>query len=232
MMLEVERIEVAYGKAQALFGVSFDVARAEIHCLLGRNGAGKTTTMKSIMGLLPLSAGQIRFDGEAISNLKAHQVAARQLSYVPQGRRLFGEMTVAENLQIGLMARNAKADVRDWVLNLFPRLAERLPQRAETLSGGEQQMLATARALCVQPRLLLLDEPTEGLQPSMIEEIRDTILKLRTDGVGILLVEQRMDAVLAIADRVTIIENGRMIETLTAKELSASPGKLHAHLGV
>ena len=153
-MLELQNIDVAYGKAKILHGFSLTAMPGEILCLLGRNGAGKTTTMKAIMGLLPLKAGSIVLDGEDLSGLAAHEVPRRGIGYIPQGRRLFAELTVAENIEIGLMARNKGAETRERVLDIFPRLRERLDQAAETLSGGEQQMLATARALCIQPQVL------------------------------------------------------------------------------
>jgi branched-chain amino acid transport system ATP-binding protein len=212
--------------------VSLDVKAGEIHCLLGRNGAGKTTTMKTIMGLLPLLSGQITLDGTDIGALSAHEVSKTGIGYIPQGRRLFSELTVAQNLEIGLMARGTGRPVRERVLDLFPRLRERLTQRAQTLSGGEQQMLATARALCLDPRVLLLDEPTEGLQPSMIEAIRSVIVQLRGQGVAILLVEQRVDAVLSVADRVTFLENGHSRETLAAADLRGNHGIIDRYLGV
>jgi branched-chain amino acid transport system ATP-binding protein len=231
-MLEVDRIDVAYGPALILREVSLSLAPGEVLCLLGRNGAGKTTLLKAIMGLLPLRAGRIVLGGEEISALPAHEVPRHGIGYVPQGRRLFGELTVAQNLEIGMMARRSPRKVLDDVLGLFPRLADRMGQRADTLSGGEQQMLATARALCLRPGVLLLDEPTEGLQPSMIQAIRDVVVRLRAEGVAVLLVEQRVDAVLAVADRVSFLENGRNLETLGADELRAEPGLLHRHLGV
>ena len=231
-MLEVNGIDVAYGRVQVLFGLSLEAKPGEILCLLGRNGAGKTTTMKAIMGLLPLRAGTIRLDGEDIGSLPADEVPKRRVGYVPQGRRLFAELTVAENLEIGLMVRGGGSDVREHVLDIFPRLRERLTQRAETLSGGEQQMLATARALCIEPQVLLLDEPTEGLQPSMIDQIRQVIVQMKAEGVAIVLVEQRVDAVLSIADRVAFIENGRNVETVDAAELREDTAKLTRYLGV
>ncbi|MGD9863773.1 MAG: ABC transporter ATP-binding protein [Pseudodonghicola sp.] len=212
--------------------MSLTVSPGEILCLLGRNGAGKTTTMKAIMGLLPLMSGAVRLGGEAISALPAHRVAGRGIGYIPQGRRLFGELTVAQNLEIGLRAGRSGPEVLEDALALFPRLRERLDQRAQTLSGGEQQMLATARALCLRPRILLLDEPTEGLQPSMIAAIRDVIAVMRDRGVGILLVEQRVDAVLSVADRVAFIENGRNLETLEAEALRRDHRLIEKHLGV
>ncbi|MFD3190004.1 ABC transporter ATP-binding protein [Sedimentitalea sp. HM32M-2] len=231
-MLELRDLNVAYGHAQILRNLSLQVQAGEILCLLGRNGAGKSTTMKAIMGLLPLMSGQVRLGGQVISDLPAHRVAGTGIGYIPQGRRLFGELTVAQNLEIGLMAGKSGPQVLDDVLDLFPRLRERFRQRAETLSGGEQQMLATARALCLQPRVLLLDEPTEGLQPSMIDLIRRVIVVMRDRGVAILLVEQRIDAVLSVADRVAFIDNGRNQETLTAEALRADPALLQRHLGV
>lgn len=231
-MLEVQGIHAAYGQVQALYGVSFTARAGEILCLLGRNGAGKTTTLKSIMGLLPLSEGQVSLDGDQISSLPPHEVPRRGIGYIPQGRRLFPELSVAENIEMGLMTRGEGKATREWVLDLFPRLRERLGQAAGTLSGGEQQMLATARALCLRPKVLLLDEPTEGLQPSMIKLIRDVVLKMKAEGIAIVLVEQRVDTVMAIADRVVFIENGRDVDRMDAAELKADPGKLRTHLGV
>ncbi len=231
-MLELKGISSGYGAAQVLREVSLTVAAGEIHCLLGRNGAGKTTTMQAIAGLLPLWSGTIHLDGTEIGALPAHKVGQTGVGYIPQGRRLFGDLTVAQNLEIGLMTRRSGRAVRERVLDLFPRLRERMPQRAATLSGGEQQMLATARALCTEPKVLLLDEPTEGLQPSMIAAIRDVIVKLRGEGVAILLVEQRIDAVLAVADRVTFLENGQTRETWAAADLSAQHQVIDRYLGV
>ncbi len=231
-MLEVRDIHVAYGRVKALFGVSLVARPSEILCLLGRNGAGKTTIMKSIMGILPVTSGAVTLDGEELSALPAHEVPRRGIGYVPQGRRLFPDLTVDENIEIGLLARNQGAETRDWVLEIFPRLRERLGQHAGTLSGGEQQMLATARALCLRPKVLLLDEPTEGLQPSMIEQIREVVIKMRAEGVAIVLVEQRVDAVLSIADQVAFVENGRNLETTDAASLRRDPEKLTRYLGV
>ncbi|SFT88817.1 ABC transporter ATP-binding protein [Sedimentitalea nanhaiensis] len=231
-MLELSNLNVAYGRAQVLRDLSLTVASGEILCLLGRNGAGKTTTMKAIMGLLPLMSGRIALDGQAVSDLPPHRVPRTGIGYIPQGRGLFAELTVAQNLEIGLMVRKSGPEVLEGVLELFPRLRERFRQRAETLSGGEQQMLATARALCLEPEVLLLDEPTEGLQPSMIELIRQVIVVMRDRGVAVLLVEQRVDAVLAVADRVAFIENGRNLETLDAAALRADHDILQRHLGV
>lgn len=231
-MLEVKGIEAGYGDLRILFDLSLTAEAGQITCIAGRNGAGKTTLMKAIMGLVPLSDGEITLDGAPLSTLPAHKIAQQRIGYIPQGRRLFTEMTVAENIEIGLMVRSAGKDVRERVLNIFPRLRERLTQRAETLSGGEQQMLATARALCVEPRVLLLDEPTEGLQPTMIDQIRQVVLRMRNEGVAVVLVEQRVDAILSLADKVVFIENGRNLETVTGEALRAAPETIDRHLGV
>ncbi len=231
-MFEVKNIHTGYGKVKVLFGVSLAANAGEIHCLMGRNGAGKTTLLKAIMGQLPLSQGEVILDGERLSGLPAHLVPKRGIGYIPQGRRLFPELTVAENIEMGLMARGEGADTRDWVLELFPRLKERLGQVAGTLSGGEQQMLATARALCLRPKVLLLDEPTEGLQPSMIEQIRQVVVKMKAEGYAIVLVEQRIDAVLSIADRITFIENGQDRETVEPADVAADKTILTKYLGV
>lgn len=231
-MLQLTDIDAGYGGAQVLRRVSIDVQAGEIHCLFGRNGAGKTTTMQTIMGLVRPTGGYITLDGKNVSDLAPYQVPQQGIGYVPQGRRLFGELTVAQNIEVGLMTRQSGAVVRDQVLDTFPRLKERMSQRANTLSGGEQQMLAMARAMCVRPRVLLLDEPTEGLQPSMIEAIRDVIVQMRAQGVAVLLVEQRVEAVLSVADRVTFLENGRVTTTVSAADVRSDPALLHRFLGV
>jgi len=231
-MLRVNEIEVAYDELKVLFGVSLSVAPGEILCLLGRNGAGKTTTLRSIMGLLSLQAGEILLDDEVLSTLPAHEVPKRAIAYVPQGRGLFSELTVLQNLEIGMMVRNSSESVKEDVLTLFPRLKERLKQRAETLSGGEQQMLAMARAMCIEPKVILLDEPTEGLQPSMIELIRQVIVRLREQNVAIVLVEQHVDAVISIADTVAFVENGRIPETMPAQGLTVNSAEIKHYLGV
>ncbi len=231
-MLKVEAIDAAYGRVQVLRGLSITARAGEILCLLGRNGAGKTTLLKAIMGLVPVTGGGITLDGTEITALPAHRIPRLGIGYIPQGRRLFGELTVAENIEIGLMAGRQDRETRARVLALFPRLGERLGQRADTLSGGEQQMLATARALCLGPKLLLLDEPTEGLQPSMIALIREVVREMRARGVAVVLVEQRVDAVLEVADRVVFIENGRTALDTAPEELRTNPALLHRHVGV
>lgn len=231
-MLKLDGVSTGYGPVQVLFDLSLEARPGEVLCLLGRNGAGKTTTLRAIMGLLPLASGTITLDGETLNTLAPHEVPKRGIGYVPQGRRLFTEMTVAENIEVGLMTRKKGAETRELVLTMFPRLRERLHQRAETLSGGEQQMLTTARALCLEPSILLLDEPTEGLQPSMIQLIRETVETLRAEGKAIILVEQRIDAVLSLADRVTFIENGHARETVNVAELNADRSLLEKYVGV
>ena len=235
-MLRVDEISVGHGRVPVLHDVSLSLEAGEILCLMGRNGAGKTTLLRAIMGLLPLGAGAITLDDLRLDRLPAHRVPMAGLGYVPQGRRLFAGLSVAENLRVGLMARETGTgtgtEARDAALGLFPALAARLGQRAETLSGGEQQMLALARALCLRPRVLLLDEPTEGLQPSMIAAIRDAVAQQRAQGVAVLLVEQRLDAVLPVADRVAFLENGRMGPVMTADALRADRAVADRYLGV
>ncbi len=231
-MLRIADLRAGYGAAEVLHGVSLTVAPGEILCLMGRNGAGKTTLLRAAMGLLAPMGGAVWLGETRLDTLPAHRVPGAGLGYVPQGRRLFAGLSVAENLDVGLMAGQGGAALREEVLDFFPRLRDRLRQRAETLSGGEQQMLALARALCLGPRALLLDEPTEGLQPSMIAAIRDVVARKRTEGVAVLLVEQRLDAVLSVADRVAFLENGRLAEEMTAEALRAERTRAHRYLGV
>ncbi|ESY68153.1 MAG: ABC transporter ATP-binding protein [Mesorhizobium sp.] len=230
--LAISGLDCFYGEVQVLYGLDLVLNKGEVLCLFGRNGAGKTTTLKAIMGLVPAGAGSIKLGGQELTGLPAHEVPKAGVAYVPQGRRLFAEMTVAENIEIGLMARGKGKDVRENVLDLFPLLRQRLRQRSGTLSGGEQQMLAMARALCLEPQVLLLDEPTEGLMPSMIAKIRETVAKLRDMGVSTILVEQRVDAVLSVADRVSFIENGRNRETVDVEDLRADPSAVRRYVGV
>ncbi len=230
--LVISNLDCFYEETQVLHGLNLSLRKGEVHCLLGRNGAGKTTALKAIMGLVPARAGSIRLGEVELTGLPAHEVPKAGVAYVPQGRRLFAEMTVAENIEIGLYARNKDRKVRDAVLDLFPILRERLKQRSGTLSGGEQQMLAMARALCLEPQVLLLDEPTEGLMPSMIAKIRETVAKLRERGVSTILVEQRVDAVLPVADRVSFIENGRTRETVEVSRLRDEPELVKRYVGV
>jgi branched-chain amino acid transport system ATP-binding protein len=232
MTLEVEGLAAGYGAVRVLRSLSLAVAGGEVLCLMGRNGAGKSTALKAIMGLVRPTAGEVRLDGRRLDTLPAHEVPRHGVAWVPQGRRLFAELTVAENLEIGLMTRNGDGALREKVLSLFPRLRERLGQVSGTLSGGEQQMLAIGRALCTDPRVILLDEPTEGLQPSMIALIRDTIARLRATGVATILVEQRVDAALAIADRIAFVAGGTVAESLPAAALTAQAPQFRRYVGV
>ena len=201
-MLKIDRISSSYAQVKVLNDVSLQVKDGEVLGLLGRNGAGKSTLLKSIMGLVEVNSGSISLDGTILSEQQAHQIPKNGIGYVPQGRRLFSELTVEENLKMGLLVRKSTMDVLDWALSLFPVLKTRMKQKSGTLSGGEQQMVATARALCLQPKFLLMDEPSEGLMPSMIATIFKTIEKLKNEKVGVLLVEQKIEGTLSVSDRI------------------------------
>ncbi len=231
-MLEVFKLNAFYSNIRILKDLSFKVSSGQALCILGRNGAGKTTTLKSIMGLVDKSQGDIVFNNQNLLKIDSHKIPKIGIGYVPQGRRLFSELTVEENLEIGLMTRNNGEETKSNVLKMFPRLKERLNQVSGTLSGGEQQMLALARALCVEPTLLLLDEPTEGLQPSMISLIRKSVIELKKQGVSIILVEQRLEAILSIADEIIVLENGTIVYSGKAKEIQKDTSKLHSLIGV
>jgi branched-chain amino acid transport system ATP-binding protein len=231
-MLKISNLNSFYGRSQALHDFSLELASGEVLCLLGRNGAGKTTALRSIMGLVRPKSGRIVLDGIDLSRLPAHDVPLHGIGYVPQGRRLFSELTVRENLAMGLLARNTGPAAQERALDLFPLLRERLHQRSGTLSGGEQTMLAIARALCIEPRVIMMDEPTEGLMPSMIGKIRDVVLQLREMGVATILVEQRVEAVLSMADRVIFLETGKLRATVPVAELRESPELLQKYVGV
>ena len=231
-MLTVQNLTSYYSNIKILKDLTFSLRKGKVTCLLGRNGAGKTTTLKSIMGLVDKTEGLISFNDEKISEISPHHIPKKGIGYVPQGRRLFSELTVEENLEIGLLTRRKSEVTKNNVLTMFPKLKERLDQISGTLSGGEQQMLALARALCIEPTILLLDEPTEGLQPSMISLIRNSILELKKQGVSILLVEQRVDAILSIADEILVIENGSIIFSADAKEVQNDNKKLYSLIGI
>jgi branched-chain amino acid transport system ATP-binding protein len=231
-MLAVDALDAGYGATQVLRGLTLAVAAGEVLCLMGRNGAGKSTALKAIMGLVRPNAGTVTLDGVRLDPLPAHEVPRQGVAWVPQGRRLFAELTVAENLEVGLMTRGHGAATRARVLALFPRLRERLDQVSATLSGGEQQRLAIGRALCTEPTVLLLDEPTEGLQPSKIVLIRDTVSALKATGVATLLVEQRVDAALAVADRIAFMTGGAVAETVPAAGLAPDAPAFRRYVGV
>src|SRR5215217_3776412 len=233
-MLEVRGLHSYYGDAHILHGVSLDVAPAEIVALLGRNGMGKTTLIRSIMGLAPpqVREGSIRFENEDLRTLRPHTIAQRKIALVPQGRRLFASLTVAEHLTM-LKPASAKDG---WnltrVFETFPRLAERRHHRGTQLSGGERQMLAVGRALLLDPKLILMDEPSEGLAPVMVQHLETVIARLRTEGLGILLVEQNLYSALAVADRVFVMETGEIVHQGTQRDIQADPNSLRRYLGV
>jgi branched-chain amino acid transport system ATP-binding protein len=232
MMLKLEQLNCYYDKVHVLKDVSLCVAPGEILGLLGRNGAGKTTTLRAIMGLVSSRSGSIQLEGQELTRLSPHEIPRLGIAYVPQGRRLFPQLTVEENLQMGLLVRDRGRQALDWALGLFPALKELLRQRAGTLSGGQQQMLAMARALCLEPKLLLLDEPSEGLMPTLVEKLLESIVELKIHGVAVLLVEQKIEAALKVADRITFLENGQVRGETTPDDLSINPEPLHRYVGV
>jgi branched-chain amino acid transport system ATP-binding protein len=220
-MLDVKDIHTYYGKSYVLQGVSLSVGDGEIVGILGRNGVGKTTTLRSIMGLTPSRTGKIVFDGREIQKMSPHLIPRLGIGYVPQGRRIFPKLTVLENLRTPVRAGKLEKKTLDEVYEFFPRLAERVDQAGGTLSGGEQQMLAIGRALMMDPKLIILDEPTEGLMPSIVKLVRDSVRTLnRTRGVAILLVEQNIETSLEICDRLYLMEKGRIIFEGTVSSLN------------
>jgi branched-chain amino acid transport system ATP-binding protein len=234
-MLRVESVQVAYGRIQALWGVSFDVQPGEIVALVGANGAGKTTTLKTVSGVLRPSAGSIVLDGERLEQHSTMDIVERGVIHVPEGRKLFPEMTVRDNLLLGGFSRGARAHQRarlEQVFTVFPRLRERQRQVAGTLSGGEQQMVAIGRGLMAGPKILMLDEPSLGLAPIMVEEMFQVIEELNRTGVTVLLVEQNTEHALAIAHRGFVLESGRVVLSGTGAELLANPQVRQAYLGM
>ena len=233
-LLELNGIETSYGLSRVLFGVSLNIASGEVVSLLGRNGMGKTTTVRSIMGLTPASAGAIRFAGAEIRKLPAYRIAKLGIGLVPESRQVFPNLTARENLVATAANRGAaaKAWTLDKVLALFPRLAERSSHMANLLSGGEQQMLAIGRALMTNPRLLILDEATEGLAPLIRDEIWRCLARLRAAGQSILVIDKNVDALTRIADRHTIIERGRVVWTGSSADLAGAADIQHRYLGV
>ena len=274
MMLQLDNVRAGYGRVEVLHGIDLVLEPGSILGLLGRNGAGKTTTIRAIMGLVDDLRGSIRLGGTELAGVEPHRIPGHGIAWVPQGRRLFPEMTVGENLRLGLLAGRDRGVGRDghgggatghgggggrggdagcgrdaaqgedtgrgedaagrlaFALDLFPALKERLGTPARRLSGGQQQMVAMARALAAGPRVLLLDEPTEGLQPSYVDRILETISDLRATGTAMLLVEQKVEAALAVADRIAFIENGRIREHATAESLARDPDPLTRYVGV
>jgi len=231
-MLTVDGIDCYYGEAQALYGVSLHVAPGRVLCLLGRNGAGKSTTLKAIMGLVQPRAGSVRLDGTELTRVRPYEIPRHGIAYVPQGRGVFPFLTVRENLQLGLLVKGSSSQILEEIFDLFPVLRQRLGQRAGTLSGGEQQMVAMARALCAEPAYLLLDEPTEGLMPLLVGALLETVAHLKERGVGILLVEQKVEAALRLADMVVLMETGQVRFEGTAQDVAAHPEMLLRYVGV
>jgi branched-chain amino acid transport system ATP-binding protein len=234
-MLEVRRLESGYGALRVLRGINLTVPTGKVVTLLGANGAGKTTTMKTLVGILGASGGEVEFAGERIEHLPSHAIFARGIALVPQGRELFPEMTVAENLELGALSGRASGSTLnaqfDEVFELFPRLRERVGQRAGSLSGGEQQMLAIGRALMSRPALLLLDEPTNGLAPIIVQELTRIIRSLNASGQTILLVEQNVRMALAVADYAYVIRTGQIVMESDARQIDNSDNMFQAYLG-
>jgi branched-chain amino acid transport system ATP-binding protein len=232
-MLEVRDLHVYYGEIHALKGISFTVRQGEIVTLLGNNGAGKTTTLRTLSGLLAARGGDVQLEGTSLLGIAPHDVVLKGITHVPEGRRIFNRLTVVENLEMGAYTR-VGADIdqdMEHVFTVFPRLKERRAQVAGTLSGGEQQMLAIGRALMARPRLLLLDEPSMGLAPVLVEQIFETVLTINRQGVTILLVEQNAAMALSIAERGYVLETGRLALEGRAQELADNPEVRRAYLG-
>ena len=221
-LMDVSDVESGYGGGKVLNGVSLRIHKGEILALIGRNGVGKTTFMRTLIGLVPLARGSIRLDGREVGGDKPYARAQKGMGYVPQGREVFGALTVEENLQVGAHANRRRAsEMRDKVVDYFPVLKAKFQQKAGTMSGGEQQQLAIARALIGGPKVVLLDEPSEGIQPSIVDLIGETLLKITKEtGIGVLLVEQDMGMVESIATRCCVMDKGRVIDTLTREQLA------------
>jgi len=236
-VLEVRDLEAGYGRLQILLGVSITVARGECVTVIGPNGAGKTTLLKAVAGVRPCSRGSVHYSGEDVTRVPAERLAAAGLAFVPEGRELFSTMSVADNLELGAYTRFQRRDPKiraslERVYALFPRLAERRRQLAGTMSGGEQQMLAVGRALMLEPQLLLLDEPSLGLAPLIVQEIMNVIARLKTEGTSVLLVEQNARAALNVADRGYVLESGRIALEGTAANLKRDERVASIYLGV
>lgn len=234
-LLELENITAYYNDLQALFGINMRVFPGEIVTLIGANGAGKTTTLRVISGIKHPAAGRLRFSGEEVSRVPAHKMVARGISHVPEGRQVFPFLTVRENLSLGAYTPRSRAHMKDSLqeqLALFPRLAERLNQLAGTLSGGEQQMVAIARGLMARPKLLLLDEPSLGLAPKIVDEVFEKIQEVRNTGITMLIVEQNVVSGLSISDRGYVIQNGSVLMEDSAKNLLGNEMVRAAYLGI
>jgi branched-chain amino acid transport system ATP-binding protein len=230
-MLRIRDADAFYGRVQALRGASLDVGEGEVVTLLGANGAGKSTMLRIVSGLLRAARGTVEYKGRPIHALATHRIVFEGIAHVPEGRQLFPDMTVMENLELGSFRVGYDQKRRDWVLELFPFLQERAAQTAGTLSGGEQQMLAIGRALMAKPSLLLLDEPSMGLSPVMVEQVARAIRRLKQEGLSILLVEQNAALALGVADRAYVLELGVIVDSGTTEEVRRSPALRRAYLG-
>ena len=233
-MLEVKNLEVYYGVIQAIKGISFEVNEGEVIALIGANGAGKTTTLQTITGMLQPKAGEIIFEGKDISKIPGHKIVSMGMAHVPEGRRVFAELSVYENLKLGAYTRKDKKEIEETLARVyksFPRLEERKNQLAGTLSGGEQQMLAMGRALMSKPKIILMDEPSMGLSPILVEEIFHIIREISASGTTVLLVEQNAKKALAIADRAYVLETGNIVLSGDAKEMMKNDSIKKAYLG-
>jgi branched-chain amino acid transport system ATP-binding protein len=231
-LLTLSDIHTYYGDSHILQGISLDVGEKECVALLGRNGAGKTTTLRSIVGLTPVRRGKLAFENQDITRWTTHRTIRAGMGYVPEDRGIFSSLTVREHLDVARWASGQKTDRREEVLQVFPRIAERMGHFGQQLSGGEQQMMAIARALLTSPKLLLLDEPSEGLAPIIVEEVRDTLARVKQTGTSILLVEQNVAMALALADRVVVLSQGVIQFTGTPDELAARPEIKETYLGI
>jgi branched-chain amino acid transport system ATP-binding protein len=230
-ILKIADLHASYEKVHVLQGVSLEIQAGEAVALLGRNGVGKTTTLKSIMGLIPSKAQQIVFNGLDLSKIKPYQLASHGIGYVPQGRGIFPNLTVRENLNLGVIGKPDPA-VTEYVFSRFPRLKERIDQMGGTLSGGEQQMLAISRCLMMKPKLIILDEPTEGIMPMLVAQIRDEIAAISKSGVSILLVEQNVRTALKLCSRIYVMEKGKIIFNGVTDHLKNEPEILNNYLGI
>ncbi|MGA8902332.1 ABC transporter ATP-binding protein [Bradyrhizobium sp.] len=234
-LLEIRQLRAAYGEAEVLHGIDLAVSQGEFVCMIGANTAGKTTLLRAISRLVPKSSGTIRFDGADLMMLSAHEIPSRGIAHVPEGRQVFAEMTVEENLLLGAFTARKAGDLPariEDVFGLFPRLSERFGQLAGTLSGGEQQMVAVGRALMLRPKLLLLDEPSHGLAPKVVEEMHEALTAIHSRGTSILLVEQNVELALEVATRGYVLEAGSVTLEGTAAELRANPAVVAAYLGI
>jgi len=232
-LLTVTDLLVRYGPVEALHGVSLDVYPGEIVALIGSNGAGKSTTLRAISGMIPVESGSVALDGESITNLPSHEIVARGLAHIPEGRQIFGDQSVFDNLLLGGFSLDSRTSrsLAEQEIRRFPVLYERRGQRAGTLSGGEQQMLAISRGLMSRPRLLLMDEPSMGLAPLLVRQVAQTILDLNAEGVTVLLVEQLASMALAVADRAYVLQNGVVRLTGSSQQLTQNPEVVRLYLG-